>query len=178
MKTIQRFLLASALCAALVFSATSLTAVAQLSDFDASLAFFDGASPMDTPAEPLLDEPTTRTIAELRSAMPDLSATDWRAYGDALHSGLLESNDGLQSSALQHIIAYGDRLQLGNSTVVEVMKLYRDAENDQIRRMAVVALGELDSELAVDYLERSWNFEKNDSVKRTIAAVVNAHQAS
>jgi HEAT repeat protein len=58
------------------------------------------------------------------------------------------------------------------------MHIYREDESEQARRMAVVALAELDSKLAVDYLERAHSFEKSDAVRKTIAAVVSAHRAT
>ena len=159
-------------------------AQAQRAAFDGQLAFSDGASG-DIDAEWRAELPVDATeaafaasIEALRRQAPIMSRPDWKAYGQQLRDALTVDHEGLRHSALRLIIAYADQLELGNPAVVDLMRVYRDDDSEQARRMAVVALGELDSPLAVAYLERSREFEKSDAVKRTITAVVNDRRAS
>ncbi len=115
-------------------------------------------------------------VDEARKNAPVMSQLDWQNYGEHLHNALSESHTGIRHSALRLIIAYSENLDLGNDAVVDLMRIYRDDDSEQARRMAVVALAELNSELAVDYLERAHEFEKSETVKRTIAAVVTKHR--
>lgn len=196
MKTIKRLLAGATCTACLTALLLAPTANAQLSSFDASLAHFDGQAvgttsaslDLEAPgAEPAALDPMVEAYGEaefeaavrnLRDNAPSMSATDWKAYGEQLHDALSLDHEGLQHSALRLIIAYSDNLDLGNDAVVDLMRLYREDDSEQVRRMAVVALGQLDSPLAVDWLERAQSFEKTDTVKRTIAAVVSANRTS
>ena len=182
MKTIKR-LTAKATA---IFGVTALlfapVASAQLSSFDAEFAHFDDAPAYEYVVVEASDEAVNEiaafqeSIRELRAQAPIMSETDWKAYGQTLHNALEEDHEGLRHSALRLIVAYNEQLQLGNDTVVDLMRIYREDDSEQARRMAVVALGELDSELATRYLERAYTFEKSESVKRTIGAVVAANR--
>jgi hypothetical protein len=181
MKTIQHLAPgAKTFAAVLLLSFFSISASAAFSPIDSPQVKRDLA--LISTAEIILeaggDSELARSISLLRENAPVLSATDWKAYGDNLQDALKTGHEGLQNSALRLIVAYGDQLQLGNDAVVDVMRLYREGTSDQTRRMAVVALGEIDSDLALNYLERSRDFEKSETVQRTINAVVSAHRAS
>lgn len=181
MKTIQHFAPgAKTFAAVLLLSFFSIPASAAITSIDPPQTQRDLAL-ISTPEMILAaggDSELARSISLLRENAPVLSATDWKAYGNNLQDALKTGHEGLQNSALRLIVAYGDQLQLGNDAVVDVMHLYREGASDQIRRMAVVALGEIDSNLALDYLERSRDFEKSETIQRTIQAVVSAHRAS
>lgn len=154
-------------------------AQAQRASFDAQLAHADGFGSADFDAEWRAGLPSEAAeINALIEAAPIMSRTDWKAYGQRLQDALTFEHEGLRHSALRHIIAYADQLELGNEAVVDLMRIYRDDASESVRRMAVVALGELESPLAMAWLERSRDFEKSDAVKRTIAAVVSTHRAT
>jgi len=184
MKTIKRLVAraTATACLTAVLFAPATFAQAPFAD-DSHDAFDSAVSALSADASSWMEEDdATSDIArmvatELENELK-MSALDWQTYGNRLHDALSVDHAGLRHSALRLIIAYSDNLDLGNETVVELMKIYRDDDSEQARRMAVVALAELDSELAVDYLERSHTFEKSDTVKRTIAAVVSAHRTS
>ncbi|MDA0875186.1 MAG: HEAT repeat domain-containing protein [Bacteroidetes bacterium] len=185
MKTNQRLLARATSILCLTALLWIPQADAQSLSFDAQLAFADGAHNADhdaawraeLPVDPAEDA-FAASIDALRRSAPVMSKTDWKTYGEGLQDALAFEHQGLRNSALRLFIAYSERLQLGNEAVVDLMRIYRDDDSEQARRMAVVALGELDSALAVDYLERSLEFEESDAVKRTIAAVVNSHRAA
>jgi len=176
MKTIKN-LTATFGIAALLFLVT-IPSNAQLSMRDADFAHFDGVETVDQVLETVGDADVVNSVAELRLNAPTMSVDDWKLYGEQLENALASDHQGLQNSALRLVIAYSDNLDLGNTAVVEVMQLYREGDSDQIRRMAVVALGQMQSKLAVDYLERSYQFEKSESVKKTILAVVNQSRST
>lgn len=177
MKTIKQIV--AACCVAAMFFLVTAPASAQFASMDAEFAHFDGADGADsaggsaTILNSVGDAAVAHSLAELRVNKPSLTKAEWKAYGASLEDALATDHQGLQNSALQLIIAYSDNLKMSSTAVVEVMRLYRDGDTDQIRRLAVVALGQILSGLAVDYLERSYPFEKVSSVKKTILAVVN-----
>lgn len=180
MKTIKRLVAraTATACLTAVLFAPATFAQAPFAD-DSHDAFDSAVNALSADASSWMEEDdATSDIARMVATELEMSALDWQTYGNRLHDALSVDHAGLRHSALRLIIAYSDNLDLGNETVVELMKIYRDDDSEQARRMAVVALAELDSELAVDYLERSHTFEKSDTVKRTIAAVVSAHRTS
>jgi len=106
---------------------------------------------------------------------PVLSAVQWDDYADRLEAALDTDHKGLNHAALRLVIAYGDNLSLDEDAVFDVMRIYRDDDSERARRMAVVALAEMDSDWAISFLERSSRFEKSETVKQTILAVLELH---
>lgn len=183
MKTIKRLLAraTAACCLALLLSSSVFAQTASFDDadsaFDQAIAALN-ASGTDWLADDEATQDIATLVSEERAKARVMSSLDWQHYGERLHDALSVAHTGIRHSALRLIIAYSDQLELGNETVVDLMHIYREDDSEQARRMAVVALAELDSGLAVDYLERAHAFEKSDAVKKTIAAVVSAHRAS
>lgn len=120
------------------------------------------------PDPPVLVDPAVTTT--------DLSTVDWEAFSTNLVHALASDNDGLHVSAMQLIIKYGDRLDV-NRARFDVMRLYRDHEDDRVRRMAVVTLGTMQNGWALGFLTRSIDFEKNPAVRHTMQAVLADYHA-
>lgn len=114
-----------------------------------------------------------REIEDLPFMQPALSSVEWREFGARIEVALASTHRGLKYSALRLVIAYGEKFDLSESAVFDVMRLYRDGDSERIRRMAVVALAQIDSEWAIKFLERSVRFEKSDQVRHTILAILN-----
>ena len=72
------------------------------------------------------------------------------------------------------VIQYGHHMDFGRLAVFDAVRLYRDHKNERFRRMAAVALLQMNDSWAFDFLERSVPFEKNATVKRTVLAVLAA----
>ena len=104
-------------------------------------------------------------------------AATWKRFSKNLVHALRMDNDGVRVAAMQYIIRYNDRLDVGEAAV-DVMRLYRNHTDDNVRRMAVVALSRMQSDSAIGFLRLSRNYEKSEVVRKTINAVVNAHEAS
>jgi len=176
MKAIKNTVAASGVAALLCL--VTVPSNAQLSMADAEFAFHDGVESTEYVLNSVGDADVVESVAELKRYTPEMSDSDWQSYGRQLENALASDHQGLQNSALRLVIAYSDNLDLSSEAVVDVMYLYREGETDQIRRMAVVALGQMDSDLAIDYLARSYQFERSESVKKTIRAVVNESKAA
>ncbi|MCH8246898.1 MAG: hypothetical protein IH951_10875 [Bacteroidetes bacterium] len=123
-------------------------------------------------------ESLSTIVVDLREAEflplkpPALTRLEWDEFGFRLEVALGSGHRGLQNSAMRLIIAYGENFDLTESAVFDVMRLYRDGDSPRIRRMAVVALAQLDSDWAMKFLERSVRFEKSDQVRHTILAIL------
>jgi len=103
-----------------------------------------------------------------------MTAADWEIYCDRLEVALASKNDGLRQGALRMVIQYGQYMHFGRRAVFDAVRLYRDHTDDRIRRMAVVALLQMNDDWAFDFLKRSISFEKNETVKQTVLAVLAA----
>ncbi|NBC16346.1 MAG: hypothetical protein GVY18_03410 [Bacteroidetes bacterium] len=101
----------------------------------------------------------------------NLATVDWAAFSTNLVNALATDNDGLQQSAMQLIIKYRERVDVHRARF-DVMRLYRDHDDDRVRRMAVVTLGAMDNNWALGFLARSVTFEDDPAVRHTIQAVL------
>ena len=102
---------------------------------------------------------------------PTWTEADWQAFSENLVVGLASDNDGLRASALQMIIRYGDRLDVGEAAF-DVARIYRDHKNEGMRHLAAVSCVHLKSAWAVSYLRMSEPFEKSERVQHTIRALL------
>ncbi|MFQ5569050.1 MAG: hypothetical protein ACE5G0_05210 [Rhodothermales bacterium] len=98
-------------------------------------------------------------------------AAQWEAFSGNLVHALQSDHEGLKLSALQLVIQYGEKVDV-DGAVFDVVRLYRDHKNEGVRRMAVVAMGKMQNEWAMDFLKRSERFEKSAPVLQTIQAVL------
>lgn len=140
-----------------LFSAVSVHAQPSAPGDDPTLEQFDHASP--------------RTLASV-------SQEQWRDYSERLSQTLMAEHAGLQQSALQRIIRYGSYLTSDKETVFEIVKIYRGNDDERMRRMAVVALGELEDPWAMGFLKRAVRFEKSAEVAHTIKYVLKNYNGS
>ena len=121
-----------------------------------------------------------KTEAEAKAALvaaeaAAVDAATWKAFSTNLIHALAMDNDGVRVAAMQYIIRYGDKLDV-DAAVFDVMRLYRSHDDDNVRRMAVVALGQMQSRGAIGFLRLSEEYEKSETVRQTIQAVVSAYE--
>jgi hypothetical protein len=121
-------------------------------------------------------DPDAPTLVDPALTTDNLMTVDWEAFSTNLVRALGTENDGLQNTAMQLVIKYADRVDVHRARF-DVMRLYRDHDDDRVRRMAVVTLGAMKNNWALGFLARSVAFEKDPAVRHTIQAVlVDAHR--
>ncbi len=128
------------------------------------------------------DVKKAKTEAEVKAALvaSEAAATDdatWKAFSTNLVHALTIDNDGVKVAAMQYVIRYSDQLDVG-AAVFDVMRIYRNHNDDNMRRMAVVALGRMQSDGAIGFLRLFMEYEKSESVLHTIQAVVSEYEAA
>lgn len=127
------------------------------------------------------DDDTARRLeaahALLVRSAASLSDAQLASLSETLSDALESSHFGLETSALRLLIAYGNQVSFGRAMAIDVVKLYRNHPDDNVRRMAVVALGQMHDSWSMDFLKRSLRFENSEPVKYTIASVVARYQA-
>ena len=128
------------------------------------------------------DAKKAKTEAEAKAALvaseaAAIDAATWKAFSTNLVHALKMDNDGVKVAAMQYIIRYGDKLDV-DAAVFDVMGIYRNHNDDNVRRMAVVALGQMQSKGAIGYLRLSIQYEKSEMLRYTIQAVVSDYEAA
>lgn len=166
----RRVALSLFFASSLVFSAAAQQNIGNDTIGDFSNELFEETNSYESISKIVAD---LREIEDFPFIQPALSSVDWREFGARIEVALASTHRGLKNSALRLIIAYGENFDLSESAVFDVMRLYRDGDSERVRRMAVVALAQIDSEWAIKFLERSVRFEKSDQVRHTILAILN-----
>lgn len=115
-------------------------------------------------------ETTLNTI--LGSNEAKMTSAAWSDFSEVLGDALDSEVEGLRFSALRLAIQYSDNLSLDRSAIHDMAAMYRNHRNDNVRRMAVVALASTGDSWAIDYLKRSVAFEKTPKVLHTLKAVL------
>ncbi len=137
-----------------------------------------GASMPATAQPSFSDEDLGQFIEEMgqRLNQPEVRAhvtrAQWDTFSDNLEKAMACGQEGVQQGALRMIIFYGDNLTISRSGVHDALRIYRDHDDDRLRRMAVVALGKIQDPWGLDMLKRSVRFEKSPGVRHTIQAVL------
>ncbi len=103
--------------------------------------------------------------------------TDWAKFSENIKVALQSENTGLKYSAMQHIIKYSDDLNVDNpSAVFEVMREFKNNEDQSIRRLSLITLYKMNNDWAMASLKRQYKFEENIKIKNAIGAVVLAYE--
>ncbi len=127
------------------------------------------ASPVDT------DE---LSVAEFNQTALTFAAKDqWQGFSENLTVALKSDHDGLKVAAMGMVIRFGNKVDVQNA-VFDVMRIYQDHPNEKMRRMALVALGQMESGWAIGFLERAQHFEDSPVLKQTMQAVINDYHAT
>ncbi|MEM1269964.1 MAG: hypothetical protein AAF752_00775 [Bacteroidota bacterium] len=101
------------------------------------------------------------------------SARNWDKFSAALVTNIQAGHPGVQASALRHVVYYGDKVDVSDA-VFDIVRIYRDNDDENLRMLALAALHKMDNTWANDFIARSIPFEKSDRVKRQSLAVLSA----
>jgi len=103
----------------------------------------------------------------VRADPPDLSPptndTDeaaWIQFGENLVVALKSDNDGLKISALQHIAAHGELVDVSDARF-ELVRLFLDNKDSRVRMMALAALSKAHDSWIADFLYRGARYESD-----------------
>ena len=102
---------------------------------------------------------------------------DWDLFSDNIKEALKSENTGLKISAMQHIIKYSDDLNVSNaSAAFDVMREFKNNEDQSIRRLSLITLYRMNNDWAMESLKRQYKFEENIKIKHAINAFVLAYE--
>ena len=106
-----------------------------------------------------------------------LTGSQWDAFNKNLIKAIHSDNQGAREGALTQIAYYGDFLEFPELTVFEVMRMYRDHDDPRIQRLAVVALGNMGSKWAIEFLDMLAPYEDDETLKKTMEDIVREARA-
>lgn len=113
----------------------------------------------------------TEKLLKMPAPAATMTLEQWDAFGDRLVEALASHHDGLQNGAMRLALQYPEQVDI-SPALNDLMRIYRNHSDINVRRLAVVTLGSSGSRLAVNYLRLHVEFEKSDCVKRTMLAVL------
>ena len=97
--------------------------------------------------------------------------TDWDSFSKNIEKALSSDNIGLQKSAMQQIIRYGDYLDVKDAAF-DIMDVYRYNKNDRVRHLAMVTIYKMDYKMGLDFIIRNLRFEDYEPIKDRIYAIM------
>ena len=106
-----------------------------------------------------------------------LTGAEREAFNKKIVEAVHSDNQGIREGALVQIAYYGDYLDFPELTVFEVMRMYRDHDDPQIQRLAIVCLANMGSRWAIEFLDMLAPYESNETLKLTMEDVVREARA-
>ncbi|RPI02433.1 MAG: hypothetical protein EHM72_04185 [Calditrichaeota bacterium] len=102
---------------------------------------------------------------------------DWQKFSKNLALAVCSENDGLRNSAMCMMIQYADQLTFDRSTIYDIIRIFRNNEDDNVRLLAMVTLYKSEDPWAMDFLKRHRRFEENQRIKKLCCCAVKAYYA-
>jgi len=98
--------------------------------------------------------------------------TDWDAFSKNLVKSLKSDNEGIQLSAMQQVITYADKVNVGDA-VFDIVQVYRSHKDVKVRQLALTTLHKTNNAWAMDFLKRNLEHEKSPVLKAQIYHILN-----
>ena len=119
-----------------------------------------------------------RYSVELGLKTDEIDSEAKKLFRKNLQRNLASSNYGVRQSAIQLITQYGDKLNLKREAIFSLMRVYRYEKDINFRKMALAALHKTRDEWAMGFLKTSLDFEKDESLRHIIQAIVLDYESS
>ncbi|MFQ5568593.1 MAG: hypothetical protein ACE5G0_02895 [Rhodothermales bacterium] len=120
-------------------------------------------------------------VAMAQGAPPNtdtlMTLEQWANFDNNLASALTSNNDGVKEGALRQIIRHGEYLDMSRLSAFDVMRIYRNHKDDDMRHLAVLALGNMNDRWAIEFLDMLSGFETSEKIQKTMDDVVKAYWA-
>ena len=103
-------------------------------------------------------------------------ADKWEVFCENLCYCLKMNNEGVRNSALQHIVTYGEYLNM-DAAVFDVVRIFRNSKDERVRQLALAALHKMQNGWAMNFLKRSIDYEKSPTIKKQLRIIVSEYYA-
>jgi hypothetical protein len=122
--------------------------------------------------------PLTTVQGQMTGADTLLTPKQWVEFHDNIAVAIVSENPGIVEGGLRQIVRYGEFLDLERTSVFDVMRIYRDHSDENMRMLAVRALGSANDRWAIEFLDMIVEWEANPAVKKAIKGVVSEYWKS
>ena len=102
------------------------------------------------------------------------SDKDWKKFSQNLVTTLKSNHDGLKQSAMQRVIQYSDKLDVKDAAF-NIYNVYRFEKNENLRRLALVALYNTNYNWAMDQIVKELENEQSPILKKQMSFMVNEY---
>jgi len=89
---------------------------------------------------------------------------NWKDFSIGIKMALKSQNQGLQESAVCMIVKYGTKLDLDES-IEDLVKFYRNQQAEQIRKLTLLAIYQLDEQKAFDLLAEQFEADQREAIE-------------
>jgi len=96
---------------------------------------------------------------------------DWDKFSKSLVKALQSNNEGVQLSAMQLVIKYGDKVDV-SAARYRVMDIFMKHKDQKVRQLALVTSYVIHNPFDLGLLERQLKFEEDAVIARQIAAIM------
>ena len=99
---------------------------------------------------------------------------NWQQFSQNLVETLKSQHEGLKQSAMQRVIQYSDKLNV-KGAAFDIYNVYRFHENENLRRLALVALYNTNYSWAMNQIVKDSETEQSPALKRQMSFMVNEY---
>lgn len=103
------------------------------------------------------------------------NSTNWDEFSINLVKALKSGNQGLQQSAMQHIITNSNNLDISKEGIFEIIRVFKFVDDINMRRMAMIALHKTGDSYAMYFLLRNYPLESDKEIKKQCAQILNEY---
>ncbi len=107
-----------------------------------------------------------------------LTPSQWVEFNQNIAVAIQSDNAGVREGALRMVIRYGLYLHMDRDAAFDIVRIYRNNEDAAVRRMAVIALGNMEDRWAIEFLDMLSRFEESDTIRKTMEDSVAAYWQS
>jgi len=102
------------------------------------------------------------------------SDKDWNKFSQNLVRTLKSNHEGLKQSAMQRVIQYSDNLDVKDAAF-NIYNVYRFEENENLRRLALVALYNTNYSWAMHQIAKDLEKERSPTLKKQMNFMLNEY---
>ncbi len=99
---------------------------------------------------------------------------NWQQFSQNLVETLKSQHEGLKQSAMQRVIQHSDNLDV-TGAAFDIYNIYRFHENENLRRLALVALYNTNYSWAMNQIVKDSEIEQSPALKRQMNFMINEY---
>jgi hypothetical protein len=103
-------------------------------------------------------------VAAMGISQSHAQTKNWKLFSEGIKMALQSTNPGLRESAMLLIVKHGTKLDLKDS-VEDLVKFYRSQQAERTRKLALLAIYQLDQEKALELLAENLKADQKKTME-------------